>query len=146
MSNVVIGLAALALGAQTLPIAYAEDLAPGMEINISHGTYICEVVNSQGIMDRLINIADANTRHKTASALGCRFVLSDNDQIFKIKNVVKSVCLDREIHPGGMMLPDGSVYEGNIISCGREGHEVVINRNAGFEQRVIVLSLDIDYD
>jgi hypothetical protein len=147
MANMMIGLVALALSSQTLPISYAEEMSPGMDINISHGTYICPAKPVNGALERLIDIADHSNRRKVATTLGCDFTLDDNtDHIFKITKVVKSLCLDREIHPGGMMLSDGSVYEGNIISCGREGHEVVINPAPGIERHVIVLSLDIDYD
>jgi len=128
--------------ARDIPTFYTEERQVGSDITITHGTYVCEASAPKDIMSRLINIQDDRVRRRTATQLGCEFMLDDREITFRVVEVVASLCLDRQIEQGSILLANDEVYEGDIYYCGREGHEFMIYRN-GVSQRVILLTLDI---
>lgn len=133
---------ALPVQARDIPTFYTEERQVGSDITITHGTYLCKSSAPKDIMMRLIDIQDDQIRRRTATQLGCEFMLDDRELTFRVVEVVGSLCLDRQIGQGGILLENDEVYEGDIYYCGREGHEFMIYRNGG-QQRVILLTLDI---
>lgn len=123
-----------------LPVSYSVDLNPGQSVDLSQGYYVCKMDNPRDAMGRLIQIQNPTKRWQTARMLGCNFVVYDNlpwkqrqSFIHKIKRQTATICLDKR-------------NDGEGAWCGREGHQLVVDRGYGVEQVVIWLSLDHDME
>lgn len=130
---IVLALLALSSAAQAQTVSYTEDFTPGDYVDISQGFYICEMSNPRDTMDQLINIPDDNARHARADSAGCPFLGDpDHPQRLKIIDHSADICLDKH-------------YTNTAILCGREAHELVVQRG---DQKltVIWISSDIDFD
>lgn len=115
------------------PISYTETFEAGREVDIHQAFYVCESNNPRDLMDILITLRNPKTRYEVAKGHGCAFHLSDDvGPIYKVVAETATLCLDRET-------------DGKNTYCGREGHQVVVERQ-GKQITVIQLSDDLDYD
>lgn len=114
-------------------MGWQEDFKVGQNVDLSQGFYVC-ASPAQGALKQLISFDDPRIRYSKARAIRCPIMQNpERPSVFKVVAVRDSICLEPRVEEGWTV-------------CGREGHELMIQRPNGSQQVVLWLSMDWDVD
>lgn len=116
-----------------MKMGWQEDFKVGQNVDLSQGFYVC-ANTAQGVLGSLIREDMAATRYRKARAAQCPIMQNpERPTVFKVVAVRDHICLEPRVEEGWTV-------------CGREGHELMIQRPNGSQQVVLWLSMDWDVD
>lgn len=114
-------------------MGWQEDFRVGQNVDLSQGFYVC-ANSTQGVLAKLIRVENPHIRYRMAQASRCPIMQNpERPAVFRVLAVKDNICLEPKVEEGWTV-------------CGREGHELLIQRPDGSQQVVLWISMDWDVD
>lgn len=114
-------------------MGWQEDFRVGQNVDLSQGFYVC-TGQAQGVLGQLIRLDNPKIRYGKARAAQCPIMQNpERPAVYRVLEVKDNICLEPTVEEGWTI-------------CGREGHELLIQRPDGSQQVVLWISMDWDVD